>query len=66
MYASLMADMIGVDLLPDAEVELAARHRFAGIDLRLTRRLGWLEQYGVTVLPTTWRPTACGRATARC
>ena len=47
MYASLMADMIGVDLLPDAEVELAARHGFAGIDLRLTRRLGWLEQYGV-------------------
>lgn len=47
MYASLMADMIGVDLRPDAEVSLAARHGFAGIDLRLTRRLGWLEQHGV-------------------
>ena len=47
MYPSLMADMIGVDLLPDGEVELASRHGFVGIDLRLTRRLGWLEQYGV-------------------
>lgn len=47
MYASLMADMIGVDAFPDAEVKLAAEYGFGGIDLRLARRLGWLERYGV-------------------
>ncbi len=46
MYVSLMADMIGVNLFPDAEVELAAEHGFGGIDLRLARRLDWLERYG--------------------
>ncbi len=35
MYASLMADLIGVSAPPDVCVQLAETHGFAGIDLRL-------------------------------
>ncbi|MEM7576246.1 MAG: sugar phosphate isomerase/epimerase family protein [Planctomycetota bacterium] len=37
MYASLMADLIAVRADPETCVELAKRHGFAGIDLRLNR-----------------------------
>ncbi len=46
MYPSLMADLVGVDVLPDRSVTLAAEHGFGGVDLRLTRYLGLLENYG--------------------
>ena len=37
MYASLMADMIGIDCDPFGSVEYARRFGFAGVDLRLDR-----------------------------
>lgn len=45
MYPSFMADMVGINSAPDQSVALAAQHGFAGVDLRLTHYLGWLEQY---------------------
>ncbi|MEM1027771.1 MAG: sugar phosphate isomerase/epimerase [Planctomycetota bacterium] len=46
MYPSLMADLVGIDALPHRSVQFAAAHGFAGVDLRLTRYLGLLENYG--------------------
>lgn len=46
MYPSFMPDLVGIDIVPDQAVSMAAEHGFVGIDLRLTHRLGWLEQYG--------------------
>lgn len=46
MYPSLMADLVGIDALPDRSVKLASEYGFVGVDLRLTRYLGWLENYG--------------------
>lgn len=46
MYPSLMADLVGIDALPHRSVQLAAANGFAGVDLRLTRYLGLLENYG--------------------
>ncbi len=37
MYASLMPDLIGVRIAPADAISLAARHGFAGVDLRLNR-----------------------------
>ena len=37
MYASLMADMVGIDSDPSGSIEYARRFRFDGVDLRLDR-----------------------------
>lgn len=37
MYASVMLDLIRVEAEPEAAIELAAKHGFAGLDLRLNR-----------------------------
>ncbi|MBB6428397.1 sugar phosphate isomerase/epimerase family protein [Algisphaera agarilytica] len=45
-----MPDLIGIDLKPHQSIELAAKHGFAGVDLRLTRHLAWIEAYGPEAL----------------
>lgn len=46
MFPSLMADLIGIQATPDRAIDLAARHGFAGVDLRLASQLEWIEAYG--------------------
>lgn len=46
MYSSIMPDLIGIGTPPDRSVELAAKHGFAGVDLRIVRNLRWIEDYG--------------------
>ncbi len=47
MYPSLMADLVGIDTTPQGAADLAARHGFSGLDLRLARWADWLEDHGV-------------------
>ena len=47
MYASLMPDLVGVDVSPRQSISLAAEHGFAGVDLRLARHLDRIESDGV-------------------
>ncbi|WP_428389956.1 sugar phosphate isomerase/epimerase family protein [Mucisphaera sp.] len=42
-----MTDLIGVDAEPDNAAELAARHGFEGLDLRLNKYDDWLSAYGI-------------------
>ncbi|MEM7625557.1 MAG: sugar phosphate isomerase/epimerase family protein [Planctomycetota bacterium] len=42
-----MADLIAVRVDPDRSVELAQMHGFAGVDLRLSSQIEWIEKFGV-------------------
>lgn len=47
MYSSLMADLIAVRVDPDRSVALAKQFSFAGVDLRLSSQLEWIDKFGV-------------------
>jgi len=50
MYASLMADLIGIDAPPLGCIALAGRHGFTGIDLRINRQSAQIETAGISTI----------------
>ena len=50
MFKSLMADMIGIDTDPLGAVDIAKRHGFKGIDLRLSHHADTIRSLGADTL----------------